>query len=243
MMNLQEILAHRRSVRHYDSSKPIDTTRVQQCLKLATLAPTSSNLQLWECYHITNRDMLKAMGPACLDQKAVITAQQLVVFVVRPDYVRSHAQAVMAFERDNIKRNSPVERQEKRIKDRELYYNKLIPFMYARGFGLLGILRKALGQCIGLFRPMMRQLSESDTRVVIHKSCALAAQTFMLAMSEEGYDTCPLEGFDSYRVKRILKLPHCAEINMVISCGIRKPEGIWGDRFRLPFEEIYHKID
>jgi hypothetical protein len=29
---------------------------------------------------------------------------------------------------------------------------------------------------------------------------------------------------------------------MVISCGIRKGnEGIWGERFRVPFEEVYHQ--
>ena len=33
-------------------------------------------------------------------------------------------------------------------------------------------------------------------RVTAHKSCALAAQTFMIAMANEGYDTCPLEGLD-----------------------------------------------
>ena len=33
------------------------------------------------------------------------------------------------------------------------------------------------------------------------------------------------------------------EINMVISCGIRDEEtGVWGERFRVPFEEVYHKI-
>ena len=69
---------------------------------------------------------------------------------------------------------------------------------------------------------MVREVSESDMRVVVHKSCALAAQTFMIAMANEGYDTCPLEGFDSTQIKKLLKLPHGAGINMVIPCGIRK---------------------
>jgi nitroreductase len=34
----------------------------------------------------------------------------------------------------------------------------------------------------------------------------------MLAMSNEGYDTCPMEGFDSRRVKKILNLPFGAEV-------------------------------
>ena len=74
---------------------------------------------------------------------------------------------------------------------------------------------------------------------MVHKTCDLAAQTFMLAMANQKYDTCPMEGFDSRKVKDILKLPHGAEINMVISCGIRANNGIWGDRMRLPFDEVY----
>ena len=109
-------------------------------------------------------------------------------------------------------------------------------------FGFLGIIRKILVNIIGLFRPIVYQVSENDMRVVVHKTCALAAQTFMLAMANENYDTCPMEGFDSKKVKDILKLPHGAEINMVVSCGIRDENGVWGDRMRLPFDEVYRKI-
>ncbi len=105
------------------------------------------------------------------------------------------------------------------------------------------MVRKALVNIVGLFRATPYQVSESDVRVVVHKTCALAAQTFMIAMANEGYDTCPLEGFDSRRVKKILQLPRGAEINMIISCGIRNGDkGIRGDRFRIPFEEVYKVI-
>ena len=86
-MRLEDILNHRRSVRHFDSAKPIDPEQVKACLQLATLAPTSSNMQLWECYHITDKAMLEKMVPACLDQLAASSAQQLVVFVTRPDLI------------------------------------------------------------------------------------------------------------------------------------------------------------
>lgn len=241
-MSLEEILNHRRSVRHFDSDKPIDPERVKACLQLATLAPTSSNMQLWECYHITDKNILEKMAPACLDQLAASSAQQLVVFVTRPDLTKHHAQAALAFEQDNVRQNSPAEKQEKRIRRWQLYYGKFIPLWYGRCFGLAGLLRKALVQVLGLFRPIVRQASEADMRVVMHKSCGLVAQTFMLAMSEVGYDTCPLEGFDSWRVKRLLHLPYSANINMVVACGIRLPDGVWGDRFRLPLSEMYHRV-
>ena len=242
-MNLEEVLHYRRSVRAYDKDKPIDPARVKHCLELATLAPNSSNMQMWEFYHITQPELLAKVSRACLDQKSTSTASEVVVFVVRRDVYKKHARSILDFERENIHRNSPEERQAKRIKDRELYYGKLMPFIYARFFGILGLFRKLLANIISIFRPMMLEVSENDMRVVAHKSCALAAQTFMIAMANEGYDTCPLEGLDSRRLKKALNLPHGAEINMVIPCGIRDGgKGIWGERYRIPFDEVYHKM-
>ena len=242
-MSLQEILNHRRAIRHFDPTKPLDTERVKHCLELATLAPTSSNMQLWECYHVTNKDVLKKLSHACIDQLTASSAQQMVVFVTRQDHYLNHAKALKTSETGNIKRNSPIEKQEKRIRKWQIYYGTVMPFLYARCFGLAGLGRKLLAQCIGLFRPIVRQVSENDVRVVVHKSCGLAVQTFMLAMSEEGYDTCPVEGFDSKLIKRALHLPYNSEINMVVTCGIRLPDGVWGDRFRVPFDETYKLVD
>ncbi len=241
-MTLQEILSHRRAVRHFDSNKPLDKERVKECIRKSTLAPTSSNMQLWECYHVTDKATMALLSKACLNQLTATSAQQMVVYVTRQDKYKAHAQAVKVFERENTQRNSPKEKQEKRIKKWDLYYGKVMPFLYSRFFGMAGLGRKILAQTIGVFRPIVRQVSEGDVRVVVHKSCALAVQTFMLAMSEEGYDTCPLEGFDSRLVKKALNLPYNCEINMIITCGIRLSDGVWGDRFRIPFEEIYHHI-
>ena len=55
-------------------------------------------------------------------------------------------------------------------------------------------------------------------------------------------DTCPMEGSDTWRIKNLLDLPFGSEINMIVSCGIRKPEGVYGERFRIPFEEVYKEI-
>lgn len=242
-MNLEEVLEFRRSVRQYDSSKPLDTEKVKKCIELATLAPNSSNMQLWEFYHITSKDILRPLAKACMGQSTATSAQQMVVFVTRQDLFRKRAKAALAFEKHNIALNSPEDRVLNRMNNQETYYGKVMPFLYARFFGLIGFLRKIIVSIVGIFRPVVYQVSENDMRVVVHKSCGLAAQTFMIAMANEGYDTCPMEGFDSRRVKKILKLPYSAEINMVISCGIRKGNGsIRGDRFRVPFDEVYHTI-
>lgn len=233
-MTLLDLLQHRRAVRRY-AGTPIDPDTVRECLRLAQLAPSSSNMQLYAFYHVTDKAVLAQLAAACLGQSSAATAQQMVVFVTRQDAYRSRAQAALAFERGNVRRNSPPEKQAKRIANFEGYYGKLMPFLYARCFGLLGGLRWLISRTIGLFRPMQREVTESDVRVVVHKSCALAAQTFMLAMAERG--------LDSRRVKRILQLPRGAEINMIVSCGVRDGDrGVWGERFRLPFDEVYREV-
>ena len=240
-MTLEEIINYRRSVRQYKALS-IDSDKVKHCISLATLSPNSSNMQLWEFYHVTSPEILKELSIYCLDQSAASSAKEMVVFVSRQDLYKKRAKQLIKLETANVLKNSLLEKQEKRIKRWELYYGKVIPFLYARFGGVLGIVRKVLVNLIGFFRAITYQVSENDVRVVVHKSCALAAQTFMLAMANEKLDTCPMEGFDSRKVKRLLNLPCGAEVNMIISCGIREDHGIWGDRMRVPFEEVYKRI-
>jgi nitroreductase len=63
----------------------------------------------------------------------------------------------------------------------------------------------------------------------------------MLSISAEGFHTCPMEGFDELRLKRYLKLPKGAEINMVVSVGAGTEAGVWGERNRLAFDEVVFK--
>jgi nitroreductase len=60
----------------------------------------------------------------------------------------------------------------------------------------------------------------------------------MLSIAAEGFESCPMEGFDSKRVKKLLNLPAGAEINMIISVGKGTQEGIWGPRNRVPYNEV-----
>ncbi|MCG7501271.1 nitroreductase family protein [Tenacibaculum sp. Mcav3-52] len=239
---VSEAVNYRRSVRVYDPEKTIDTAVVKKCLEQASLAPTSSNMQLWEFYHITTKETIEKIAPLCFNQNAAKTAQQLVVFVVRKDLWRKRAKANLAFMDRVFGKNNPKSEQRSREKVARNYYGKLIPFTYFDIFGIFGYLKYLMILIVGLFRPIYREVRNSDMRVVVHKTCGLAAQTFMLSMTAEGYDTCPMEGSDTWRVKRLLGLPFSAEINMIVSCGIRKPEGVYGERFRIPFEEVYKEV-
>ncbi len=239
---VSEAIAYRRSTRVYQD-KPIDSEKVKQCLYNASLAPTSSNLQLWEFYHVTNKNTLNKLSEACFNQNAAKTAQQLVVIVTRKDLWRKRANANIEFLNDIYNKPDLEERWLKRKKMAINYYKKIIPTIYTDFLGILGMIKYVAFQIVGLFRPIYRQTRSSDMRIVAHKSAGLAAQNFMTSMAAIGYDTCPMEGSDTLRVKQILNLPRGAEINMVIGCGIRDQEkGIYGPRFRVPFEEVYKTI-
>jgi nitroreductase len=239
---VSEAILFRRSVRVYDAEKPIDKNIVRKCIEQASLAPNSSNMQLWEFYHITSKDIIAQIAPFCFNQNAARTAQQLVIFVTRKDLWKQHAKANLEFLDKNFGANKPKSEQSNREKVARNYYGKLIPFTYADFLGIFGFLKYILFMIVGLFRPIYREVRNSDMRIVAHKTCGLAAQTFMLSMAAEGYDTCPMEGSDTWRVKNVLGLPFGAEINMIVSCGIRKPEGVYGERFRIPFEEVYKEV-
>ena len=238
---VEEAIHYRRSVRIYDPEKNIDTAIVKKCIQQASLAPNSSNMQLWEFYHITSKETIQKIAPLCFNQNAARTAQELVVFVTRKDLWRKRMKSNLKMI-DAIFPPKPKSEQSSREKVSRNYYGKLIPFAYADFFGLFGLLKYLMILVIGLFKPIFREVRNSDMRIVAHKTCALAAENFMLSMAAESYDTCPMEGSDTWRVKKVLNLPRGAEINMIVSCGIRKPEGVYGDRFRIPFKEVYKQV-
>ncbi|MEL4456066.1 nitroreductase family protein [Lutimonas vermicola] len=240
-MEFTEVVKKRRSVRKYDANKHIDSGKVRACLEMATLAPNSSNMQLWEFHHITSKEILSRMSSYCFDQNAAASAQQMVVFVVRKDLWRQRVKAHLAYLK-GIFGDKPKKEQSKRARFAFTYYKTIVPLTYMDFLGIFGYIKYIFYWLIGLFRPIYRQARKSDIRVVTHKSAALAAQTFMLAMSDINYDTCPMEGIDTLRIKKLLHLPSGSEINMVVSCGIRLPEGVYGERFRIPFEEVYKTI-
>ncbi|MFM2145586.1 MAG: hypothetical protein RL732_422 [Bacteroidota bacterium] len=230
----QSIVERRRSNRKFDPEVNVPEDVVRRSLERTLLSPNSSNMQLWEFYWIHTEEEKKKMIPLCLSQSAAKTAKEFVVFVTRRDLWRERAR----WNRDRIREayeQQPPVLQKKGM----LYYGKVMPLLYARDIlGVLAFFRRCTSFFGGLFKPFMRFGGKADQRVIVHKSCALAAQTFMLSIAAEGFDTCPMEGIDAYRLRKYLRLPYGAEINMVIAIGKGTARGIWGPRFRVPYEEV-----
>lgn len=234
ILSFDEIIQRRRSNRKFDPNIEVPDEVIKRSLERAILSPNSSNMQLWEFYWIKNPALLKDFHEYCLNQNAAKTAKQLVVFVTRQDHWKKRVQWHLEMIKKSIV-GAPTTNQERLLN----YYGKLMPLAYGTDrFGFLSTIRSILSFMIGAFRPMTRLKGRADQRITVHKSCALAAQTFMLSIAAEGFESCPMEGFDAVRVKKALNLPPMAEVNMIISVGKGTPAGIWGERVRVPYEDV-----
>jgi nitroreductase len=229
-----KIIEFRRSNRKFDPTVKVPEEVIQRSLERAILSPNSSNMQLWEFYWIKSEDALQHFVPLCLGQSAASTAQQMVVFVTRRDKWKQRVK----WHVERIKKT--ISGEPSKVQKMELnYYSKIMPLMYYNDwFGLTTFIRWTISFIMSLRKPFFRTGGSAMQRIVVHKSCALAAQTFMLSIAAEGFHTCPMEGFDEVRVKKELGLPSGAEINMIIAVGKGTEAGIWGKRERVPNEEV-----
>ncbi|GEM80300.1 nitroreductase family protein [Vibrio superstes] len=233
-----EIIHSRRSVRKYDETAEFDPQVVEDALELTVLSPNSSNMQLWEFHRVISEDKREELAKYCMGQNAAKTANEMVVFVTTPDKWQQRAKMNAKQVRENFA-DRPMDDIAKRATK---YYEKLIPFVYSNDrFGVKGMLRKVMMTVMGIKKPMFREVTKQDLRVCLHKSTSLAAMTFMTAIREQGYDTCPMEGFDSVRAKKLLGLDKNDEITMIISVGKRTEEGIYGVRHRVANEQVIFK--
>ncbi|MGE4130881.1 MAG: nitroreductase family protein [Bdellovibrionales bacterium] len=223
----EKVVRSRRSVRVFEPGVAIPSDVMNQCLELALLAPNSSNLQTWEFHWAKSPEVKKQIVEACLSQPAARTAAEIVVVVARTGVWRRHGQQML--ETMN-QQNLPVPDSVK------MYYNKIVPMAYSLGpLGIFGWIKKVVLFAMGLSRPTPREpTSYSDIKVWAVKSAALACENLMLAFRAYGFDSCPMEGLDSARVRKALNLPSDAVVVMAISAGKRAANGVYGPRIRFP---------
>jgi nitroreductase len=229
-----EIIEKRRSNRRFDPNVEVPNEVIQRSLERSILSPNSSNMQLWEFYWIQDPVERAKYTELCLGQSAAKTSKQIVVFVTRGDLWKQRAK----WNYDKVKEG--IQGEPNKLQKRGLdYYSKLMPLAYRSDiFGFWAFVRRSISFFMGLRKPFYRMGGKADQRITVHKSCALAAQTFMLSIASEGFESCPMEGFDSKRVKKVLGLPRGAEINMIIAVGKATEEGLWGPRNRVPYNEV-----
>ncbi|RJX39428.1 nitroreductase family protein [Paenibacillus pinisoli] len=76
-----EVLKSRRSVRKYDSSAVITDSEIIELLEVATLAPSSSNMQPWRFFVVTDAELKQKLVPIANNQQQVGEASAIVLIL------------------------------------------------------------------------------------------------------------------------------------------------------------------
>ncbi|WP_166265702.1 nitroreductase family protein [Marinobacter caseinilyticus] len=228
----RKVVRSRRSIRRF-TDEPVPDSVLDDCLELAMLAPNSSNLQPWSFYVVKTPAIRQQLATACLGQNAAKTAPVLIGIVART-----------ATWRQNSQRNLDEWPDEKLPPIVEKYYSKIAPLHYNQGpLGVFGVLKKGLGLIAGIKKPVPRgPYSVCEMKVWAAKSTALAAQNLMLALRAHGYDSCPMEGFDDHRVRKILGVPGDGQVIMVLAAGRRADNGVYNQQYRFDKEDFIHTL-
>jgi nitroreductase len=224
---LASVMRRRRSVRAY-SAETIPDIVLDACFDMAILAPTSHNLECWQMIDVRDPNRLAALRRICLDQPAAVTAAHLIVAVARPDLWRRGR--TMMLERIEQEKDDPTLSEATRqfMPLFEKKYRLLIPLLFEDGpLHILAPLKRLLLWCRAWFKPVMRgPFGRHEQALWAVKTAALACENLMLALAAHGFDSCPMEGFDEPKLKRLLGLPRVAEIVMVIAAGRRGEDGV-----------------
>lgn len=228
----EKVITTRRSVRRF-TDEPVSEEAMNKALDHALLAPNSSNLQTWQFYWIRNKEIRKKMDQAFLNQPAVTTAQELIVVIGRPDYWKKNANKMAEY----LKKQSPNH-------PALSYYQKIVPMFYSLGFlNIIGFVKKIALFLVGIKKPIPRQVTNrGELNTWSAKSAALACENIMLSLRAQGYDTCPMEGMDSKRIKKLLRLPKNSIVVMGISVGVRADDGVFGKQLRFERDEFIFEI-
>jgi nitroreductase len=223
------VLRSRRSVRVF-TDEPVKEEDMHTILDSALLAPNSSNLQPWSFYWAKSEEKKQAIIEACLSQPAAKTAGELIVCMGRTDTWRDNAKEMLKVLKTTKGGPSAA----------VTYYSKLVPLAYSQGpLGLFGLLKRISVFFMGFNKVIPREpVSHSQMSTWAIKSTALACENIMLAARALGYDSCPMEGADSKRIKKILGLGSGAHFVMVISIGKRADNGIYGPQIRFDKEKF-----
>jgi nitroreductase len=224
----RKVVRSRRSVRRFKPDAIPDEI-IDDCLDMAMLAPNSSNLQPWSFIVVKNPDVRAKLADACLGQNAATTAPVMIACIARTDTWKENSLRTLEV--------WPEETIPKIIKD---YYGTLALFHYNQGpLGVFGLAKKVMGAVAGIAKAVPRgPYSISEMKVWAAKSTALACENLMLALRAHGYDSCPMEGFDDWRVRKLLPVPRDGIVIMIVAAGLRADNGVYHKQFRFPRDEF-----
>ncbi len=225
---LRRIVLARRSVRKFISD-PIPGGILEEVLAITQRSPTGYNLQGWIAIVVTDPEIKSKLRHAAFNQRQVEDAPAVVVFA-------SDTQIARNFESTASQAIDQGHWSESYAK----YLRRIVNAVFGREFfGAANYFRWVGTRTLSLFRPMpMVPFGDAGFAGYSWKQAGLAAQTFMLAASAHGLDTCPMEGFDERWVRQVVGLPRHFSVPLMIPVGLTSELTKLSPRF--PPEKTFH---
>ena len=217
----------RRAVRRFNGQPVPDAALLAICGQ-AQLAPSSRNSQPYRFLCVRSPALKAAITPLCNDQAAARTAAALVVVV---------AGGALAMETLNAWSSHLA--GDCGLDPRSIAHHRA-ELKRSRMFLRVGAwpVWSLLVDLFALLHPAASLLPVGRMGVQhwTARSALYAAQTFLLAASAYGLDTCPMEGFDAPKVAKALRLPRDLAIPLLIAVGHAAADARCEPRWRKPLE-------
>lgn len=229
----KNVVESRRSVRRFTDT-PISDDVLRDCLRLAMLAPNSSNLQPWEFYVINTPKKRAKANKICMNQNGARTANRLIAVVARTDTWRDNA-------KQNI-RKFPDGAAPKKVRD---YYERTVPLDFLRGpAGIISTAKWGMTKAVRQFKGPVKSpyYTYEDIKNWAMYNTALAAENLILALRAHGFDSCAMGGFDEPALKKLLKLGNHHHVVMMIGAGERADNGIYHSQFRFDYDQFVKEV-
>ena len=217
----------RRAVRRFNGQPVSDAALLAICAQ-AQLAPSSGNSQPYRFLCVRSPALKAVIAPLCNDQAAARTAAALVVVV---------AGGALAME--TLDAWGQHLAGDCGLDPRSIAYHRA-ELRKSRVFLRIGAwpIWSLLVSMFALLHPAASLLpvGRMGVRHWTARSALYAAQTFLLAASAYGFDTCPMEGFIAPKVAKALQLPRDLTIPLLIAIGHRAVDARFEPRWRKPQE-------
>jgi nitroreductase len=230
-LTVSEALTRRRAARHY-RPEPVPVGEILGILDQTRLTPSGYNLQPVHFVLVTDPGVKRRLRRACMGQQQVEEASAVVVFVSDLHPHRGRLDAILA-------RDLEAGAIDPKYAE---FSRRVVRLTFEGGpLGVWGLVKAGVLAAARLVRPMLTpMLTGCQRREWALRQAAMAGQTFLISAAARGLDTCPMEGFDPWRVRRVLGVPRRYLVALVVTVGKAVPHER-PRRVRLPLQDLLHE--
>lgn len=223
-----EAIRQRHSVRTF-SSKKVPDQLIYELLELANFAPSGFNLQPWHFVLVRDSDLKELLCHIAMDQEQILRAPYVVAFVADPQAWKKPYDTILA---------KGVDSHWLTQAEADLYRKMVSQLFSTDPFGLFGLIKRVMSPLRRLFKPLPRVITSKQEAIdYVRSQTMLAAGTFLIAATGANLATCPIEGFDEDRLKKLLAIPSSMSVPLIIAFGYPMEEQPLPHSIRCPLIE------